>query len=227
MSKPSAGFWIRAAVVVAVIALLGAAWKWTRLSEWADPERLAQLFEPYRTNWLVFPASIVVFVVAELFLFPVTVLIFVCGLAFGPWLGTLYAFAGSLASAVVPFLIGRRLGRDKLERLGGSIVLKLEKALDKRGLIAVFLVRKIPAPYTLVNLVCGASPLSLRDFVLGTILGMGTGIVLITVISGQLMDMLRHPELKQVVIGLVLLFVPVVFAILLQKRLNRRLEVES
>jgi uncharacterized membrane protein YdjX (TVP38/TMEM64 family) len=214
-------------VILAVIALLGAAWKWTSLSEWANPERLARLFEPYRTNWLAFPASIVVFVVAELCLFPVTVLIFVCGLAFGPWLGTLYALCGSLASAVVPFLIGRRLGRARLERMGGSMVLKLEKVLDKRGLVAVFLVRKIPAPYTLVNLVCGASPLSLRDFVLGTILGMGTGIVLITVISGQLMDMLRHPEMKQVLIGLVLLFVPVVFAILLQKRLNRRLEVES
>jgi phospholipase D1/2 len=227
MTKPTAGFWIRMAVVVAVIALLGAAWKWTRLSEWANPERLAHLFEPYRTNWLAFPASIVVFVVAELLLFPVTVLIFVCGLAFGPWLGTLYAFAGSLASAVVPFWIGRRLGREKLERLGGSLVLKLEKVLDKRGVVAVFLVRKIPAPYTLVNLVCGASPLSLRDFVWGTILGMGTGIVLVTVISSQLVDMLRHPELDQILIGLVLLFVPVVFAILLQRRLNRRLEVES
>jgi uncharacterized membrane protein YdjX (TVP38/TMEM64 family) len=119
------------------------------------------------------------------------------------------------------------LGRKRLEHLGGGVVRKLERVLDKRGLVAVFLVRKIPAPYTLVNLVCGASPLSLRDFVLGTILGMGTGIVLITVISGQLMDMLRHPDPGQIAIGLLLLFVPVVFAILLQNRLNRRLEVES
>jgi hypothetical protein len=38
---------------------------------------------------------------------------------------------------------------------------------------------------------------------------------------------LRHPDPGQIAIGLVLLFVPVVFAILLQHRLNRRLEVES
>jgi uncharacterized membrane protein YdjX (TVP38/TMEM64 family) len=214
-------------VILVFVALLAAAWKWTGLREWADPERLAHLFEPYRTNWLAFPASIIVFVVAELCLFPVTVLIFVCGLAFGPWIGTLYALVGSLASAVVPFLIGRRLGREKLEHMGGSIVRRLERVLDKRGLVAVFLVRKIPAPYTLVNLVCGASPLSLRDFVLGTILGMGTGIVLITVISGQLMDMLRHPEAGQIAIGLLLLFVPVVIAMALQRVLNKRLEAES
>lgn len=225
--KLSRSGWVRIVVVLVVVMLIAAVWKWTGLREWADPDRLAKLFEPYRTNWIAFPASIVVFVVAELFLFPVTVLVFVCGLAFGPWLGTLYALVGSLASAIVPFLIGRRLGRKRLEHLGGPMVTKLERVLDKRGLVAVFLVRKIPAPFTLVNLVCGASPLSLRDFVLGTILGMGTGIVLITVISGQLMDMLRHPDPKQIAIGLVLLFIPVGLALLLQYRLNRRIEVES
>jgi uncharacterized membrane protein YdjX (TVP38/TMEM64 family) len=217
----------RAGAVVLVVVLLAAAWKWTGLREWADTDRLVDVFGRYRTNWLAFPATVLVFVVAELLLFPVTVLIFVCGLVFGPWLGTLYALTGSLASAIVPFLIGQRLGRERLERMGGPLVRKLERVLDRRGVVAVFLVRKIPAPYTLVNLVCGASPLSLRDFALGTVLGMGTGIILITVISGQLMDMLRHPEIGQIALGVALLLVPVTLALIIQRTLNRRLEVGS
>jgi uncharacterized membrane protein YdjX (TVP38/TMEM64 family) len=219
--------WIRVAAVLVFIALAGAAWQWTDLREWADPERLADRLEPYRKNWLAFPATILVFVVAELFLFPVLVLVFVCGLVFGPWWGTLYALTGSVASAIVPFLIGRRIGREKLEQVGGTLVRKMEKVLDKRGIIAVFLVRKIPAPFTLVNLVCGASPLSLRDFVLGTLLGMGTGVILITVVCAHLIDIVRDPELGEIALALFLLAIPIGVALILQRVLNRRVEAES
>src|SRR5689334_22904621 len=96
--------------LVLVLALLAAAWKWTDLSEWADPDRIGELLEPLKTHWYGFPAVVVVFVVAELFVFPVLVLVFVCGVAFGPVLGPIYALAGSLASALPPFFLGRRLG---------------------------------------------------------------------------------------------------------------------
>lgn len=216
---------IRMVVVLIVLLLFAAAWKWTNLREWADPQRLARAFEPYRHEWLAFPATLIVFLVAEMFLFPVVVLVFVCGLVFGPWLGALYATSGSMLSAIPPFLLGRHLGREKLEHMGGAIVGKLERVLDRRGIIAVFLVRKIPAPYSLVNLVCGASPVSLRDFLLGTLLGMGTGIVLITFVGGQLLDIVRDPGAGEIALALFLLLVPVVLAIVVQRFLNRRAEV--
>jgi phospholipase D1/2 len=213
---------LQAAAVLLPMAILAAAWKWTDLREWADPDRLAEWLEPYRTNWIAAPLILLVFVVAELFLFPVLALIFACGVVFGPWLGTVYAFAGTLASSVLPFLLGRRVGREKLERLGGAAVRSLEKVLRRRGVVAVFLVRKIPAPFTLVNMVCGASPLSLRDFLVGTVLGMGTGIVLITVLGDRLVEIARDPSPRQIAISALLLFVPVVPAILIQRRLNQR-----
>lgn len=210
-----------------VLALIAAAWKWTGLREWADPDRLATMLEPYRRNWLAFPATVIVFIVAELVLFPVLVLVFVCGLVFGPWLGTVYALVGSVASAIVPFLIGRRLGRERLERAGGAMVRRMERILDRRGIIAVFLVRKIPAPFTLVNLVCGASPVSLRDFVLGTLLGMGTGVILITVVGAHFLEIVRDPEIGEIALAVFLLFLPLGIALWLQRRVNRRLEVEQ
>jgi uncharacterized membrane protein YdjX (TVP38/TMEM64 family) len=209
-------------VLVALCAAFAGAWKWTGLREWADPDRLAEAFEPYRASWVAAPATIAVFVAAELVLFPVLVLIFACGVVFGPWLGALYALAGSVASATSAFAIGRRIGRRKLEHLGGRLVAKLGRALERRGVLAVFLVRKIPAPFTLVNLVCGASPLSLRDFVVGTVLGMGTGIVLITVLGGQLIEVLRRPEPAQIATALALLALPLVPTLWIQRAINRR-----
>jgi uncharacterized membrane protein YdjX (TVP38/TMEM64 family) len=210
--------------VLLALLLLAAAWKWTGLREWIDPHRIADELEPIRRSWFSLPLILLVFVVAELILFPVLVLVFVCGLVFGPWLGTLYALLGSLASAVIPFLIGRKIGREKLERWGGKWVHKMESTLERRGIVAVFLVRKIPAPYTLVNLICGASPVSLRDFLFGTFLGMGTGIILITVLSSRLMEILRSPDPREIAVALGLLFIPVTLAILLQRALNRRME---
>ncbi len=226
MNAPKRLGWVRIAVVVLVLFAVAAAWKWTNLREWADPDKLVSTFEPYRKSWLAFPATILIFVVAELFLFPVLVLVFVTGVVFGPWLGTLYALVGSVASAIPPFLIGRRIGRERLERWGGAVMRKIAKVLDRRGLIAVFLVRKVPAPFSLVNLACGASPVSMRDFVLGTLLGMGTGIVLITVVGSQIADIVRDPEPGQIALAVFLLLIPVTIALVLQRIFNKRVGVE-
>ena len=221
--RVSPSTWVQLAFV-ALLVLAALAWKHTALREWTDPERLADAIEPYRANPISAPVVLAVFVVAELFLFPVLVLVFVCGLAFVPWLGAIYALAGAVASAVVSFLIGRRLGRERLERWGGRFVRGLEKVLQRRGVVAVFLVRKIPAPFTLVNMVCGASPVSLRDFVIGTILGMGTGIILITFLGGQLLEIARNPEPRQIALSLAMLFAPALLAVLVQRIVNRRME---
>lgn len=210
-----------------LLLLLAALWKWTGLSAWADPDRLADMFEPYRRSWWALPVVVLVFIVAELLLFPVLVLIFVCGLAFGPWLGAIYALIGSVASALVPFFIGRRLGRRRLESWGGALVRKMTKVLERRGVIAVFLVRKIPAPYTLVNLVCGAAPVTARDFIAGTILGMGTGILLITFLGAQIVEIAKDPEPGRIALAVGLLFIPLVLALVVQRVVNRRAEARQ
>lgn len=218
--------WLLAAGLLVAVALLAAAWKWTGLREWTDPERVAQVFEPYRRSWFALPVVLAIFVVSQLFLFPVLVLVFVCGLVFGPWLGALYALMGSVASASVAFWIGRHLGRKRLERVCGKWVGRISATLEKRGVLAVFLVRKIPAPFTLVNMVCGASPVSLRDFTIGTILGMGTGVLLITVVGGQLLDIVKSPEPKEIALATAALLAPVAIVLFVQRALNRRVETE-
>lgn len=222
--EPRTRTWLGIAILAFAMLGLAAAWKWTGLRAWADPDRLAALVEPLRTSWYALLVVVAVFVVAELFLFPVLVLVFVCGLAFGPVLGAVYALAGSIASAVLPFLLGRKLGRERLEKHGGKLVAKLASALERRGVVAVFVVRKIPAPYSLVNLVCGASPLSLRDFLLGTALGMGTGVILITVIGSQIGELVRSPEPATVATAVGLLIAPLALALVVQRALNRRVE---
>ena len=219
---PSRWTWIEAGALVLIVGALAAAWKWTDLAEWASPSRLSDALEPWRRSWLGLPLVLAVFIVAELLMFPVLVLIFVCGLAFGPWLGALYALAGAVASAVLPYYIGRRLGRKRLERWGGEPTRKLARALQRKGLIAVFLVRKVPAPYTAVNLLCGACGVKLADFLFGTVLGMVAGTVLITVLGSGLGGMFSDPEPREWVALIGMTLGAVGLALVLQRILNRR-----
>ena len=63
------------------------------------------------------------------------------------------------------------------------------------GVLAVVVLRLVPvAPFTLVNLVAGATHLRARDFLLGTALGMTPGILAVTVFSDRLAVALWHPS---------------------------------
>jgi uncharacterized membrane protein YdjX (TVP38/TMEM64 family) len=209
--------------LVALLAV-GAGWWGARAAGWTDPETLRRAFEPYRTSWTGLPLALGVFVVAELVCFPLLVLVVACGLVFGPWLGGVYAFVGALASAVLPFLIGRRLGRQRLLRWGGAPARRMVKILERKGVIAVFLARKIPAPYSMVNMVCGASGVALHEFLLGTALGIVTGVVLLMAVGANLGGILQHPQPRQVALALGMLTATIVAVLLLQRVLNRRAE---
>jgi uncharacterized membrane protein YdjX (TVP38/TMEM64 family) len=58
-----------------------------------------------------------------------------------------------------------------VEQLGGERIARISHALRRNGTLAVFLVRKVPAPFTLSNMVVGASNVRYRDLFWGPSLG--------------------------------------------------------
>lgn len=93
--------------------------------------------------------------------------------------------------------------------------------LERRGIIAVILVRKLPAPFTLINLLCGARPVTLRDFLLGTLLGVGTGTQLITVLGARRPELACDPTLGSIASALARLLAPHAVTLVLPRRLDR------
>ncbi|HJU06253.1 MAG TPA: VTT domain-containing protein, partial [Nitrospiraceae bacterium] len=66
--------------------------------------------------------------------------------------------------------------------------------LAKRGLLTVIAVRVLPvAPFTVVNLVAGASHIGFRDFVLGTVIGELPGLAAMSAFFDNVMEAIRHP----------------------------------
>jgi uncharacterized membrane protein YdjX (TVP38/TMEM64 family) len=69
--------------------------------------------------------------------------------------------------------------------------------------------RVVPvAPFVVVNLIAGAVQIRLRDFFLGTLLGMSPGIFVIVVLENQLQLALRDPAIGNIalLVGLAIFF---------------------
>jgi uncharacterized membrane protein YdjX (TVP38/TMEM64 family) len=212
--------WVRVAAVVAVAAALAAAWIWTPLEDYADPERLSARTAELRGAWYGGPVVVLTFLLLELFLFPLLVLVVATGIVFGPWLGPIYALAGSLASAAVGFGLGRWLGRSTIERLAGRRVERIDPLLRRNGVLAVFLVRKIPLPFTLVNLILGSSAIRFRDFMIGSLLGLGVIVVLLSSLGHQLAGLRSDPSPRSIALAALLVIIPFLTAWFINRRLR-------
>jgi uncharacterized membrane protein YdjX (TVP38/TMEM64 family) len=192
---------IRFVLILLAMAGLAAAWRWTPLGEWISPERVSGMADYLRGNSMAPVIVIPVFVLASLAMIPVTLLIFAMALVFTPWMALSFSMAGCLLGGVISYGIGQVLGRGTLSRLAGSRINRVSRRLAKHGVITMTAVRLVPiAPYSVVNMVAGASHIRLQDFLLGTFLGTAPGITAITLFEHQLEAVIREPGIKSLAV---------------------------
>lgn len=103
---------------------------------------------------------------------PQIVLITAVVAVFGPWLGLALSWSGKLVACAICFAIGRRFGARLLAAHAGPRLSEFMSQLARRGFLASALIRLVPTiPSVLINIAAGATPISFRDFILGTALG--------------------------------------------------------
>jgi uncharacterized membrane protein YdjX (TVP38/TMEM64 family) len=128
------------------------------------------------------PVAPVVFVLlyaaVTLLPLPKNVITAVAGLLFGLVDGVLLVLPGAMLGALAAFGLGRWLGRDAVERFTGTRVARVDALLARRGLVAILVSRLVPVlPFTGINYAAGLTAIRLRDFVLGTAIGIVPGTV--------------------------------------------------
>ncbi len=175
------------------LSCLAAIWRWV-LGDWARPEDLlkqAHLF------WKMPLAPLMVvgaYLLAAFFLIPLTIMVLLTGFLLGPLYGFLYGWAGSLITALILFGIGHSLGRERVRWLAGRRVNRVSYRLARHGFLAVAVLHILPvAPFTIINLVAGASRVSLRHYLIGTTIGMMPFVLGVAVFGDRLMAAVRDP----------------------------------
>jgi phospholipase D1/2 len=187
--------------IISLILMIGlaAAWRWTPLNAYLSPDRILALSGyTYIVQNPAGPFIVLgVYVLGGLVMIPMTIMILWSVLIFGPLSGFSYALIGSLMSAGTSYGLGHILGRDTIRRFAGRRINIISKRLSDHGVAAVTIVRFIPvAPFTIVNMVIGASHIRFRDFLLGTFFGMVPVIFVITLLGNQIERVIQDPGIK-------------------------------
>jgi phospholipase D1/2 len=216
--------WLRAVLLLAIFIAFSLAWRWTPINRWINLRVVVQWLESIRNHPAAFYYVVGAYLLGGLVLFPVTLLNVATIFTFGPIRGNAYALAGWLASAAMGYGIGRALGRETVRRIIGA---RINALLDKaagHGFLTVLAIRILPvAPFTLANLFVGASAISLRDFLLASVVGRIPGMVLQTFAGFQVERVLRRPGVGSVMGLLVILVLLSLVAAWLSKHFKKTL----
>ncbi|MDV6317801.1 TVP38/TMEM64 family protein [Chromohalobacter sp. HP20-39] len=181
------------AILFALLAVMlgcGLLWQWLAMQDILTPQALLQTLQHAGTwrdaAWAPF-AVMGIYATTSLVIFPLSVLVAVTGLIFGPAWGFVYAMLGTLSASIATYWVGRALGRDALLRHGGQKLNGLARLLAGRGIRTMVLFNLLPlAPFTLTNMLAGACHLRFRDYMLGSTLGIAPGLLGVTLLGSQL-----------------------------------------
>jgi uncharacterized membrane protein YdjX (TVP38/TMEM64 family) len=152
----------------------------THVEEW---------LEGLRNSAWALPATIAVFVLTSFVAAPQFVLAGASVLAFGPWIGFVYAMLGTVAASWLHFALGRWGGRELVERYGGARVNRLSRFIGRNDFIASTVVRNVPtAPAIVVNMAFGASRADFWRFMAGVAVGSTPKIALVAIFGQSLLS---------------------------------------
>jgi uncharacterized membrane protein YdjX (TVP38/TMEM64 family) len=131
------------------------------------------------------PAAVACFAGLAFLGVPQFVLIAAAVAAFGPWRGLAYSWTGTMVSALIGFWIGRTWGAGLLSSLGEGALGRFMALVTRNGFLASLVIRLVPfAPFVVVNMAAGVTPIGLVDFAAGTAIGILPKIVL-TALAGD------------------------------------------
>jgi uncharacterized membrane protein YdjX (TVP38/TMEM64 family) len=135
------------------------------------PAEVEQWLTAVRGPWAL-PVAVLAFAALAFLGVPQFVLIAAAVVAFGPWQGMLYSWIGTWASSAVGFWVGRAFGGKVLKDLNSRGVDQFMALIGRNGFMASLIVRLVPsAPFIVVNMAAGVTPMRFAAFAAGTAIG--------------------------------------------------------
>jgi phospholipase D1/2 len=208
--------WGKIALIVLVVAGFAAAWRYTPLSAHVSAERIIGWAEsvggipwaPLVVMLAYTPACFVMFPRPLITLFAV--------IAFGPVLGFIYSILGILGAALATYFAGRAMPAGTVRSIVGDKLNDMTEVLRRRGLLACFAMRIVPAaPFVVEGIAAGAVRIKLWHYSLGTVLGMVPGTLTTSVFGDQIQTALEDPSRINywLIAGVVLFFVMLILLV--------------
>jgi uncharacterized membrane protein YdjX (TVP38/TMEM64 family) len=190
---------VRLFVLIVLIAGVIAAFRFTPVGELLDEETLGGIIDGL--GGAAYPLFILLYAVMLALWVPGTPMTALGAAAFGPAVAIPLNYVGAVLGAVLGFVVARLVGGRSLEELVAPRVplyRRYERLLQTRGFEAVFYLRLVPTPYTLVSYLAGLSRLPLSRYTLATSLGILPGSIALTYLMGVVVDAGRSGDFSTV-----------------------------
>lgn len=206
---------LKALLVLGFFAVLGVLWQWAPVEKWFNIQALTNQAELLQSTPWGLGLVLVGYTIGCVIAFPIIGLIIITALIFDPMVAFAYGLVGTASGAASTYAVGHTLGRDTVKRYtAGSQIERLSLLLAKRGIIAMAMVRWVPvaAPFTVVNMVAGASHIRFWDYMLGTLLGMIPVTLGLTLFADGIVGAFNDPKPENLVwVGAIVLVSATVF----------------
>jgi uncharacterized membrane protein YdjX (TVP38/TMEM64 family) len=121
-------------------------------------------------------AFVAIYIVATIFI-PSTSFMVIAGILFGFRFGLFYTIIGGFVSAMIVFLVSRKLGRGWVDRVlkhkHMKYLGKYNVRLERGGVLDLLILRALPImPFNILNVLMGVSKITIKSYIIGTVLGL-------------------------------------------------------
>lgn len=187
--------WGKIALIFLIVAGFAAAWRYTPLSAHVSAEHIIGWAEAVGdVSWAPFVVMLA-YTPACFVMFPRPLITLFGVIAFGPVLGFVYSILGILGAALATYFAGRALPPGTVRNIVGDKLNDMTEVLRRRGLLACFAMRIVPAaPFVVEGIAAGAVRIKLWHYSLGTVLGMLPGTLTTSVFGDQIQTALEDPS---------------------------------
>ena len=192
LSNMDAQAWRTLAVSFVLFGGVGAVFVFGGALVGYDSERMLEGWLGAARGPLALPAAVAAFAALAFIGAPQIVLIAATVVAFGPVTGAAYSWIGTLVSAMIGFYVGRAAGQRVLDRFSGEGVRRFMRLIGENGFLASLIVRLVPsAPFIVVNMAAGVTPMRAISFAFGTAIGIVPKIALTAFAGASIVRMMR------------------------------------
>ncbi|HEY7450324.1 MAG TPA: VTT domain-containing protein, partial [Vicinamibacterales bacterium] len=142
-------------------------------------------------------AAVGAFVLGSLMLIPLELMVIAAGILFGALQGGIIVLIGSLAAAVIGYIVGRTVGVGGIVRWMSWRSYRSARQLGARGVIGVAMLRLASvASATSIHLLCGAGRVPFAAYMTGTAISLIPTLAALIVLGTLLRHTLLYPSVS-------------------------------
>ena len=133
---------------------------------------------------------ILMFAVRPFVFFPASILAIAGGLSFGPFIGPVVTYIGSLSGAFLSFIAVRKLGKSFVQKEWKGRGEKIKKRIEENGFFYVLALRVIPViNFDFVSYLSGLSRIEFRKYFGATMIGIIPGTIAFNLLGATFVDL--------------------------------------